>query len=107
MVCLLALVFTLIHNSSDSPGCQFSIADLHLAGWLTRVVKLVGGTKDDSGETVVVKLEEYIGGGFMIPRDFPADQVRPGNGKQTKIGAFWDTTRERPGWKKVYADGLY
>lgn len=96
-----------VHNSSDSLGSQFSIADLHLAGWLTRVVMLVGGTKDDNGETIVVKLEEYIGGGFMILRDFPADQIRPGNGKQTKIGAFWDATRERPGWKKVYADGLY
>jgi hypothetical protein len=96
----------LIHNSSESPGGQISIADLHLAGWLTRVVKLAGGTKDDDGETVVVKLEKYIGGGFMIPQDFPADPVRPENGKR-KIGAFWDTIRERPGWKKVYADGLY
>ena len=106
-VFLFALIFTLVHNSNDSPGGQFSIADLHLAGWLTRVVKLVGGTKDDNGETVVMKLEEYIGGGFVIPRDFPADQVRSESGKQTKIGAFWDTIRERPGWKKVYADGLY
>lgn len=79
---------------------------MHLAGWLTRVVKLAGGTKDDNGETVVVKLEECIGGGFVIPRDFPADQVRSESGKQTKIGAFWDAIRERPGWKKVYADGL-
>jgi hypothetical protein len=68
-------------------------------------VKLAGGTKDDNGETVVVKLEEYIGGGFVIPRDFSTDQVRSENG--TKISAFWDTIRERPGWKKVYADGLY
>ena len=68
---------------------------------------LVGGTKDDNGETVVIKLEEYIGGGFVIPRDLPAGQVRSEGGKQTKIGAFWDTIRERPGWKKVYADGLY
>jgi len=86
-------------------GDQFSIADLHLAGWLSRVVNLSGGTKDDDGKTIVVKLEEYIGGGFVIPRDFLADPVRPE--KQTKIGAFWDMVRERPGWKKVYADGLY
>jgi hypothetical protein len=68
-------------------------------------VNLSGGTKDDNGKTIVVKLEEYIGGGFVIPRDFLADQAR--NEKQTKIGAFWDIVRERPGWKKVYADGLY
>ena len=79
-------------------GDQFSIADLHLAGWLARVVKLAGGTKDDNGETIVVKLEAHIGGGFVMPR---------GNVKQTKIGAFWDEVRERVGWKKVYADGLY
>lgn len=95
----------ILHNSSNSPGDQFSIADLHLAGWLSRVVKLAGGMKDDNGETIVVKLEEYIGGGFMMPRDFKADQVR--DEKQTKIGAFWDAVRERPGWKKVYTDGLY
>jgi len=105
------VVLTQLSNEMIGPfalGGQFSIADLHLAGWLTRVVKLASGTKDDNGETVVVKLEEYIGGGFVMPRDYyPADQVRSENGKQTKIGAFWDAIRERPGWKKVYADGLY
>lgn len=93
-----------------SPGDQFSIADLHLAGWLARVVKLAGGTKDDNGEIIIVKLEEYIGGGLVIPRDFLAEQVRRENAKdekQTKIGAFWDAVRERPGWKKVYGNGLY
>lgn len=69
------------------------------------MVNLSGGTKDDSGETVVLKLEEYIGGGFVVPRDFTADQVR--YEKQTKIGVFWDTVRERPAWKKVYAEELY
>lgn len=107
----LKVVLTQLSNEMIGPfalGGQFSIADLHLAGWLTRVVKLASGTKDDNGETVVVKLEEYIGGGFVMPRDYyPADQVRSENGKQTKIGAFWDAIRERPGWKKVYADGLY
>lgn len=68
-------------------------------------MKASGGTKDDNGETIVAKLEEYIGGGFVMPRDFVGDQVRPE--KQTKIGAFWDTIRERPGWKKVYTEGLY
>lgn len=96
--------------SNDSSGDQFSIADLHLAGWLSRVVKLAGGTKNDDGETIVLKLEKYIGGGFVIPRNFLAEQVRHENvkhEKQTKIGVFWDAVRERPGWKKVYGDGLY
>jgi len=106
----LKMVLTQLSNEIIGPfalGGQISIADLHLAGWLTRVVKLAGGTKDDDGETIVVKLEEYIGGGFVTPRDSPADQIQSENRKQTKIGAFWDTIRERPGWKKVYADGLY
>lgn len=94
------LRFPLISGDYISPGDQFSIADLHLAAWLTRVVSLVGGTKDDTGETIVVKLEGYIGGGFQIPRGFVSEQ-------QTKIGAFWDAVRERPGWKKVYYNGLY
>jgi len=105
----LKVVLTQLSNEMIGPfalGGQFSIADLHLAGWLTRVVMLAGGTKDDNGESVVVKLEKYIGGGFMLPRDFPGDLVRE-DGKQTKIGAFWDTIRERPAWKKVYGEGLH
>lgn len=74
------------------------------------MAKLIGGTKDDNGEAIVVKLEAYIGGGFVIPRVFLAEQARHDNAmqeKQAKIGVFWDAVRERPGWKQVYADGLY
>jgi len=91
-------------------GDQFSIADLHLAGWLTRVVKLAGGTGADDGNTVANKLEKYIGGGFAFPRDFITEQARRENDKvdkQTKVGAFWDALRERRSWKNVYAEGLF
>jgi len=91
-------------------GDQFSIADLHLGGWLSRVAKLVGATKDDDGSTVVSKLEKHIGGGFVLPRDFITEQARRENtkvDKLTKLGAFWDALRERPSWKKVYEAGLY
>ncbi|KAF8974056.1 hypothetical protein BDZ97DRAFT_1912489 [Flammula alnicola] len=91
-------------------GDQYSIADLHLAGWLTRVVKLAGGTESDDGNTIVKKLEAYIGGGFSLPRDFITEQARLENAKvdqQTKVGAFWDAVRERPSWREIYGGGLY
>jgi len=90
-------------------GDQFSIADLHLAGWLTRIVKLAGGTASDDGNTIVKKLEDHIGVGFKLPRDFVADQAKRDGGKdkQSKVAAFWDAVRERPSWRKVYAEGLF
>lgn len=71
-------------------GDQFSIADLHLVAWLSRIAKLVGGTAGDSGETVVGKLSERSG------------QV---SGK--RIGVYWDVVRERESWKRKYGDGLF
>ena len=91
-------------------GDQLSTADLHLAGWLTRVVKLAGGSATDDGSAVAKRLEEYIGGGFVFKKDFATEQARRENAKtekQTKIGAFWNALRERPSWKKVYGEGLY
>jgi len=89
-------------------GDQFSIADLHLAAWFTRIVKMCGGTAADDGKTVVEKIEKFIGAGKVsLPKDFslPADINR--KDKQTKLGAFWDVLRERPCWQKVYKEGLH
>lgn len=36
----------------------------------------------------------------------PATNVPP-NERQSRFAAFWDAIRERPSWKKVYADGLH
>ncbi|KJA29104.1 hypothetical protein HYPSUDRAFT_196527 [Hypholoma sublateritium FD-334 SS-4] len=88
-------------------GDQISIADLHLAGWLARVVKLVGGTGSDSGETVAKRLEGRVG--YTLVRDFKTEQGRRENveAEQTKIGAFWDGMRERASWRKIYGAGLF
>jgi glutathione S-transferase len=91
-------------------GDQFSIADLHLAGWFTHVVKLAGGSASDDGSTIVKKLEAHIGGGFAFPQTFLSEQARRENsttGGQAKLGAFWDAARQRPSWKKVYVDGIF
>lgn len=80
-------------------GDQYSIADLHLAGWLARVTKLADGKSSDDGHTIVKKLEEYIGGGFKVP-------VNEGV-EQSKLSAFWDAVRERKSWQKVYGGGLF
>ncbi|KAF5313175.1 hypothetical protein D9619_003288 [Psilocybe cf. subviscida] len=85
-------------------GDQFSIADLHLAGWFTHVVKLAGGTASEDGSTIVKKLEAHIGAGFAFPQNFVSEQARRENktGGQTKLGAFWDAVRQRPSWKKTW-----
>jgi hypothetical protein len=87
-------------------GDQFSIADLHLAGWLSGVVCLCGGNVNDDGATIVKMLEDYIGG-VKLARDFVVEPARGKGEKQSKLGAFWDVMRERPSWKKIYEDGLY
>lgn len=78
---------------------------------------LCGADAQDSGNTVVQKLEAHVGGGFSLPKDFSVTEARrraglpPGNvsptERQTRFAAFWDAMKERPSWKKVYADGLH
>jgi len=89
------------------PGDQFSIADLHLAGWLTRVAHLCGGEAIDDGKTIVKKIEEHVGGGLKIPRDFLTRREDAKAEKESKLGAFWDAIRDRPSWRKIYGEGLY
>ncbi|KAL0581633.1 hypothetical protein V5O48_000449 [Marasmius crinis-equi] len=91
-------------------GEQLSIADLHLGPWLAVVARLAGAAPSDDGDTAIGKLEKHIGNGFSVPRSTLAIDLmkvegdRPGS--RSKLAAFWDTMRERPSWKKVYADGL-
>ena len=95
---------------NPSIGDQYSIADLHLAGWLTRVVKLSGGTPEDDGRTIVKKLEEHIGDGFALPKEYVKDVARRerlGHDREAKLEAFWDALKERESWKKVYQHGLF
>jgi hypothetical protein len=97
---------------ADLPGTgdQFSIADLHLASWTARVIKLAGGTAEDDGSTAVGKLETYIGNGFVLPKDFVVTDAQRTDSQQpyqSKLGAFWDAVKERPSWQKVYGKGLY
>ncbi|KAF8227425.1 hypothetical protein L208DRAFT_1424732 [Tricholoma matsutake] len=91
-------------------GDQFSVADLHLAAWTARLVKLAGGTAEDDGNTVVTKLEAHIGNGFILPKDFQdtdAQGIDSQEARRSKLSAFWDAVKERPSWKKVYGNGLY
>lgn len=93
------------HKLTLHAGDQFSIADLHLAGWLTRIVHLCGGEGSDDGKTVVKKIEGQTG--VKLPRDFLTRREAAQAEKETKLGAFWDVIRERPSWRKIYGEGLY
>jgi len=95
---------------NPSIGDQYSIADLHLAGWLTRIVKLSGGTPEDDGRTIVKKLEEHIGDGFALPKVYVKDVARRErlqHDHEAKLEAFWDALKERESWKKVYQRELF
>jgi hypothetical protein len=69
-------------------------------------VHLCGGDGNDDGATVVKKIEEQIGG-VKLARDFVVEPARGKGERQNKVGAFWDAIRERPGWKKIYGQGLF
>ncbi|KAI0375051.1 hypothetical protein BV20DRAFT_960106 [Pilatotrama ljubarskyi] len=98
-------------------GDQLSIADLHLAAWLSRIAFLADANASDDGNTAVGKIESHIGDGFSLPKDFSVAEARRRAGlaatgtdsteRQNKLAAFWDAIKERPSWKKVYADGLH
>ncbi|PCH33676.1 hypothetical protein WOLCODRAFT_22163 [Wolfiporia cocos MD-104 SS10] len=98
-------------------GDQLSIADLHLAPWLARLVKLSGGTIADDGNIAVGKLEEHVSVGFSLPQDVAVTESRRRAGlpipdpesseRQNRLAAFWDAIKERPSFKKVYADDLH
>ena len=115
-------------NPSDlvipSPGDQISIVDLHLGPWLARVAYLAGAEPNESGDTVIAKIEARVGADFALPKSFqtvvvPKDpaaaaadegaaalQVAPG-AKRVKLAAFWDEMKIRPSWKKVYGEKLH
>jgi hypothetical protein len=77
---------------------------------LARIAKLTGATASDDGNTVLGKVEEYIGGGYKLPRVvLPVDLMRMEGNRpvsRSKLAYVWDTMKERQSWKKVYAEGL-
>ncbi|KAK0208233.1 hypothetical protein DFS33DRAFT_424753 [Desarmillaria ectypa] len=75
-------------------GDQLSIADMHLSAWLARIVKLAGGATTDDGSVVVGRLQQYVGTGFKL-------------GQKGRLSEYWEAMKERPSWKKVYAEGLH
>lgn len=89
---------------------------MHLAAWLTRIAKLAGANPSDDGNTMTSKIEAHIDG-LQIPKDFSVTEARrraglppanvQTNDRQNRFAAFWDAMKERPSWKKVYADGLH
>lgn len=89
-------------------GDQFSIADVHLAGWLGRVIYLAGATAEDDGRTAIEKLEKRIGEEELLPHEVKWNGLeREGGESQSKLSAFWDLVKERPSWKKIYGAGLH
>jgi len=98
-----------------SLGDQISIADLHLAAWLARIVVLSGGRMNEEGDVVITKIESHVGSEFHLTRDFTALPAAAGAPRQdgrrpayqSKLAAFWDAIRERSSFRKVYANGLY
>lgn len=78
---------------------------------------LSGAQATDDGGVVVRKIEEHIGESFSLPKDSSVAEARrraglpasniPHTERQARLAAFWDAVKERPSWKKVYADGLH
>ncbi|KAG5352276.1 hypothetical protein C0989_003024 [Termitomyces sp. Mn162] len=87
-----------------SLGDQLSLADLHLASWLARLVKLSGGLYEDNGDTAIAKLEAQVG---VVTKDFKTEDAQGKTQNHSKLAAFWDAMRVRPSWKEVYGQGLY
>ncbi|KZO96279.1 hypothetical protein CALVIDRAFT_537454 [Calocera viscosa TUFC12733] len=70
-------------------GDQLSVADLHLAAWLARVVSVCGGSATPED---LAKVEEKIG--------------KPGFKLGEKVKGFWAVMIVRPSFKTVYPGGV-
>ncbi|KAF5375009.1 hypothetical protein D9758_000305 [Tetrapyrgos nigripes] len=88
-------------------GEQYSIADPHLAAWLTRIVMLAGGSAEDNGSTVISKLESHIGNGLAIPKIRAVAVAGEEAVSKSKLAEYWDAMKERNSWQKVYSNGLH
>ncbi|PFH54456.1 hypothetical protein AMATHDRAFT_52046 [Amanita thiersii Skay4041] len=90
-------------------GDQFSIADVHLAAWLTRVLKLSGVTVSDDGESAIKKLEKRMKAEKLLPRNSKSGEngETKGEEEETKLGCFWEEIEKRGSWRWVYGNGLY
>ncbi|KAH8835291.1 hypothetical protein DL96DRAFT_1573631 [Flagelloscypha sp. PMI_526] len=90
-------------TSPLSCGDQLSLADPHLAAWLTRLVVAAGGSPDQSGNAIVEHLEAVCN--TKLPKEFSAaesdNRVEENGQKQAKIAAFWDAITARPHWKEL------
>ena len=69
---------------------------------MATLVRLAGGTNALDGKAAVLKLEQHVGGGFALPKEFKTAEDET----ISKLAAFLDSMRERASWKKVYGDGL-
>ncbi|KAF9237336.1 hypothetical protein BU15DRAFT_48784 [Melanogaster broomeanus] len=91
-------------------GDQLSIADIHLCAWLTHVVKLSGGSGNDSGDAAIKKVERHLNTGFALPEDFlpaPASALTKEKAvMRSRLAVFWDAMRARLSWENIFVSGL-
>jgi hypothetical protein len=101
-------------NPYSCAGEQISIVDVHVAAWLHELVTLSGGNARDKGIEAMSKLEEHVGGGFVLAKGVvPAVPAGPrpnpitsGTATETptaaKLVVLWDALSERPSWQKAF-----
>ncbi|KAF9229256.1 hypothetical protein BS17DRAFT_743116 [Gyrodon lividus] len=90
-------------------GDQISIADIHLCVWLVHIVKLSGGSGNDSGDVAIKKVERHINTSFVLPEDSlstPPSALALAKDKgvlRSRLAVFWDAMRGRASWENVFA----
>lgn len=78
-------------------GDQMSLADLHLAAYITRLVTIAGGTGDKNGVDAIAAYAHANSEGIA------GAQWEMG----PKIKMFWETIIERPSWKALYGEEIF
>ncbi|KZS96016.1 hypothetical protein SISNIDRAFT_483421 [Sistotremastrum niveocremeum HHB9708] len=75
-------------------GDQLSLADLHLAAYITRLVTLSGGDGSKSGIDSIAKHASSSAAGGHVT-------IGP------KVRGYWEAIIERESWKKIYGNGIF
>ncbi|KAF8577866.1 hypothetical protein K439DRAFT_1417735 [Ramaria rubella] len=104
-------IFARLEKDMEGPyvlGDQFSLVDLHVAAWLTRVLFVSGAPTPSPSIPIAEDAPQIEYSGFPKLQE----TLRMHTGDESfvvgpKIRVFFESLKDRESWRQVYAEGLH